>query len=62
MMYRIYGVLMNGDEEKFRFEFTERKDANKKAQELRNVVAGTRYNPRIPTKYRDIIVKEETLV
>lgn len=54
----VYGVLMDGTEEKFRFEFDNRTDAKKKAQELRNILDGVRYKPGTKTKYRDVIVKE----
>ncbi len=58
-MYRIYGVKINGDEEKFRFEYVDRKEAEKKAQELRNVISGVRFNVSNKVKYRNIIVKGE---
>ena len=59
MIYRIYGIKVNGEEEKFRFEYSDKYDANKKAQELRNVLSGVRFNVSNQTKYRNIIVKEE---
>ena len=59
--FGVYGILMNGEEEKFRFEFPDKQDAIMKANELRTIVANQRYNPRVKSKYRDVIAKELTV-
>lgn len=57
--YAVYGVLIDGTEEKFRFDFVDRTDANKKANELRRIIQGVRFNLNQGSKYQSIIVKEE---